>query len=388
MTVSTLTTTSRRTIVHVLNGLAFGGTENFCLQLLCHAPSNVQNVLLNLNPDCSDMLPLFSKVPNLVILEQPYHRNSRLKFIWKLSRLLKQLQPDAILIGPFGVHIFVALAARLVGIPYIAVHAGNPMPHETTNQRKWKILVILSTLLRVPICSCSQAVHQSFQQIVKLPEGSFPIFNGCDVQAIATRSHTSRKQHHSIEAIIIGMVARLNPIKDQETLIKAFAIVHSKFSDTQLWLIGDGEERRRLQALTNELELHQAVRFWGNRADVPELLGQMDIYAFSTTSNEGFGIALVEAMAASLPVVASDVAACREVLGAGKAGFLFPQGDVYSLAHILDNLLTHPHKRVLWGQRAYEWVTNHYSIQHCAEIWYQLLLQPGGSGSWGWQKES
>ena len=80
--------------------------------------------------------------------------------------------------------------------------------------------------------------------------------------------------------------------------------------------------------------------FWGPRSDVPELLGQMDVFAFSTTRDEGFGIALIEAMAAGLPVVASDVPACREVLDDGAAGILVPAGDPAPLAQAIGALLS------------------------------------------------
>ena len=81
------------TIVHVLNGLAFGGTENLCLQLLLHSPPKVRNILINLNPKCLEMLPLFEQVPNLVILDQPYQRNQRPRFVLRLMLMLRKLQP-------------------------------------------------------------------------------------------------------------------------------------------------------------------------------------------------------------------------------------------------------------------------------------------------------
>ena len=116
------------------------------------------------------------------------------------------------------------------------------------------------------------------------------------------------------------------------------------------------------------------VKFWGARSDVPELLGKMDIYAFSTTEDEGFGIALAEAMAASLPIVASSVAACQEVLGGGEAGVFVPPKDSLALAKALETLILSPDERQRWGQRAHRRATEHYSIQICAKRWYDLLL--------------
>ncbi|MBK4728705.1 glycosyltransferase [Oxynema sp. CENA135] len=374
MTISNPGDNQKATIVHVLNGLAFGGNENLCLQLLQHSPPNVNKILIYLDPQRQDMLQLFEQVPNLLILEQPYQRDQRVKFVWSLARTLKKLQPQAILIYPFGVHLFVSLAARLAQIPTIAVRAGNPVPDEPSMQSKWKILVILSRLLGTPIHPCSHAVQQTFRALTTLPRGSFPIPNGCDVSEIAARANISRENCPARSVQVIGMVARLNKIKDHETLIQAFALVHGKFPKTQLWLIGDGEEKEHLQNLTNHLNLQEAITFWGNRKDIPELLGQMDVYVFSTTQNEGFGIALAEAMAASLPIVATNVPACHEVLGDGEGGLLIPPKAPMELAEALEKLLCSPEERTYWRQRAYKYAVTHHGIQQCAKKWYKILL--------------
>ena len=130
------------------------------------------------------------------------------------------------------------------------------------------------------------------------------------------------------------MVARLDPIKDQATLIRAFAEIASGHPQAELWLIGDERGGELCDLAAGEGMADRAV-FWGPRTTSPELLGQMDVFAFSTSRDEGFGIALIEAMAAGLPVVASDVPACREVLDDGAAGILVPAGDPAPLARAL-----------------------------------------------------
>ena len=364
----------KQVVVHVLNGFAFGGIEQLCLQILQHPPHNVQNILINLNPERLEMLPAFEQVPNLVILNQPYRSNQKLRFIFHFAATLRQYHPQAVFIYPFSIiHLLVGLAARLAFIPQIAVHAGNTPPQVPSECQKWKRLIQASRLLQIQIHCCSEVVHANFHTLTPLPRGSFAIPNGCDVDEIATRAKISREKHPASAAKVMGMVARLNAIKDQETLIRAFALVHKKFPKTELWLIGDGEQKEYLQNWKNELQLQNAVTFWGSRSDIPELLGQMDIYAFSTTDKEGFGISLIEAMAASLPIVASDVPACREVLGDGEAGFLVSPGNPEALALVLEKLLSCDEERTNWGKRAYQRAVTHYSIQKCAERWYQVL---------------
>jgi glycosyltransferase involved in cell wall biosynthesis len=171
------------------------------------------------------------------------------------------------------------------------------------------------------------------------------------------------------------MVARIDEIKDHETLLRAFAIAYDsgRGPDAQLWVVGDGVRRPALEALAAVLGISARVRFLGTRSDISEVLGQTDIFAFSTTPNEGFGIALIEAMSAELPIVATDVPACREVLGDGEAGILVAPQDAQALANALRELLSSDSKRAAWGIRALSRVQREYGIADCARQWYQLL---------------
>lgn len=363
-------------IIHVLNGLAFGGIENLCLQIVKHSPKDVNNILINLDPAHQEMCQAFEQVSHLSIIEQPYQTKEKLSFTFQLAKTLKQYKPQAIVIYPFSIiYILVALAARLASVPKIAVHAGNPPPKKLSERYKWRLLVKVSQWLGGSIHCCSQTVHQQFQNLGPLPNGSFPIPNGCNVEDIAQRTTQSRQQRLHSESLIIGMVARLNTIKDHDTLIRAFAIVHKQFPNTSLWIIGDGNQKLPLQNLAKELAVENDVVFWGSRCDVPELLGQMDIYAFSTTINEGFGIALIEAMAAKLPIIATDVPACREVLAHGKAGGLISPQNPEALANQLYPLLESPEQRQCWGEKGFAHALSQYTSEACAKQWYQILTK-------------
>ncbi|WP_319421325.1 glycosyltransferase [Pleurocapsa sp. FMAR1] len=362
-------------VIHVINGMAFGGIENICLEIIKNSPPDAKNVLLYLDSERTEMLPLFKEIPNLTIINQDYKSDRRLPFIFNLALKFREIKPQAILLHVFGLHLFVGLAARIARVPKIMVCPGNPVPEKDLSRLKvWKNIVLFSRLLKIPIHSCSQTVHNSLQVLTKLPRNSYPINYGCDVKAIAARAEKSRQQRSTNSPKVIGMVARLNTIKDHQTLIAAFNLVHRQFADTQLWLIGDGEQKETLQNLVDELNLSEQVIFWGDRSDIPELLGQMDIYAFSTTEEEGFGIALIEAMAAKLPIVASNASACCEVLGQGKAGALIEQGDAKALATALGNFLASEEKRREWGNKAYQYAATNHNIQQCADKWYSILL--------------
>src|SRR6185436_8930063 len=114
--------------------------------------------------------------------------------------------------------------------------------------------------------------------------------------------------------------------KDHATLLHAMAELKRAGREVQLRLAGEGPLLESLHQLTHEVDLAGNVEFLGARYDIPELLGESDVFVLATKT-EGFGIVLIEAMSAALPVISSDVPACREVLEEGRCGLLVPVGD-------------------------------------------------------------
>jgi glycosyltransferase involved in cell wall biosynthesis len=119
------------------------------------------------------------------------------------------------------------------------------------------------------------------------------------------------------EPLRIGMVARLDRIKDHATLLRAVALARQQGVHVVCELLGRGELEEELKQLSAELGLvrDQAVHFVGWSADVDAAMRQWDLFVFSTTEQEGFGNAAAEAMAAGLPCILTDIGPCREVGG-------------------------------------------------------------------------
>jgi len=140
------------------------------------------------------------------------------------------------------------------------------------------------------------------------------------------------------EASLVGMVGRLVPIKDVPTFLQAARIVRGRRTDARFALVGDGEERPALESLCRELGLDGAVTFFGWRRDLAAVYGDLDVVV-NASRNEGTPVALIEALAASRPVVATRVGGTPDLLGEGERGRLVPPGAPEALAQaVLETL--------------------------------------------------
>ena len=361
-------------VIHVLQGLHAAGIEHLALQLIAHPPFGVQGILLNLDCSAQDLRPAFEREVETghlsAILDCSKADGFRLLLIcWSIFR---RERAQAVVLYPFSrPMLWVALAALIAGVRQVRVHVGNAVPTAPSQRARWLKLLRWFQRFDVVALPCSEAVARSFDP---LPSGlrlGPTVPNGCDCRAIRERAAAARRESLATFRVLL-MVARLDAIKDQPTLLRAFAM--AKLPGWQLQLVGDGPRRSELEALIADLGLDAEVRCLGRRTDVPELLGQADLFAFSTTAAEGFGIALVEAMAAGLPVMASDVPACRELLADGTAGVLVPAADVSAWTQTLETLMGDEGARQRLSLAAREHA-NRYGIEACAGSWYAELIR-------------
>ena len=140
---------------------------------------------------------------------------------------------------------------------------------------------------------------------------------------------------------VAGIVARLDPVKDHATLIRAFALLGARLPDLHLAIVGDGPCRGALEALAAELGPAGRIHFAGMRPNRPNPHHLFDVSALTSLS-EGFPNSVVEAMAAARPVVATDVGGMRDALLDGITGRLVPAGDAAALADALARVLEDP----------------------------------------------
>jgi glycosyltransferase involved in cell wall biosynthesis len=164
---------------------------------------------------------------------------------------------------------------------------------------------------------------------------------------------------------LIGSVGRLNWAKDQVGLIRAFRRVHAARADTALLLVGDGELRDALRQCAFDEGVAGAVHFLGDRDDVHDLLQGFDLFVLGSLS-EGYSMALLEACAVSLPIVATDVGGNGEIVIDGHTGRLVPPGQPDLLAAAMLAMLRAPRQATGFGRAARDWVEGHGSLEAMA----------------------
>jgi glycosyltransferase involved in cell wall biosynthesis len=161
--------------------------------------------------------------------------------------------------------------------------------------------------------------------------------NGIPLEDFATAQPAKLDLDAQDKARVV-FVGRFEPQKDHQTILRALPML----PNVHLLLVGDGPLRPQLEGLARSLGVMSRVSFLGKRTDVAQVLKASDIYVHSTNS-DGFGMAACEAMAASLPVIASDVPGLAQVVEG--AGILFPVGDHEALAREIQALLSSPERR-------------------------------------------
>ncbi len=260
-----------------------------------------------------------------------------LDLVTRFRAICGDLRPRGLLSMPLGWHAFMALGAKLAGVRRVVAHVGNHPQGTGMAFRKFLAEVQLGRPFTDRLVCCSEYVREGVCRRFHVPARSTAVvYNGSDVHGTAMRAARARvASPHG--ALRVGMVARLEQHKDQDTLIEAVALL-ARQQPVELSLVGDGSRRGQLEALVSARGLEAQVRFLGARRDIPELLGAFDVFAFSAKPDEGLGIALIEAMSAGVPIVATDVGACRETLEAGALGKLVPYRDAASMARALSEV--------------------------------------------------
>jgi glycosyltransferase involved in cell wall biosynthesis len=298
------------------------------------------------------------------------------ELMWRVREYCRRNCFDGILSFPFGWHSYVAWGGALAGVRRVVAHAGNyPPGYSSTAVRKLRATLAIGDMWRPEIACCSDHVRSGVERYLHIPRSRLhTVYNGIDLGRFQDTTQRKRLEGR----VRLGMVARFEDHKDQPTLMRAVAELKARGIDAVVDLVGDGARLAEYRAFARQIGICDRVRFLGVRRDIPELLREWDAFVFSVSPDEGLGVALIEALAAGVPVIASDVGACREVLACpvnGRLGEIFPVGDATRLADAILRFKANPGPWWDRATRAAASVRTRFSIEAMADSYLKLLTE-------------
>ncbi len=303
-----------------------------------------------------------------VYIERKIALFSNLKSIYQLANIIHQNQYDLVHVHTPIAAVLGRIAAKIAGVKRI-VYTSHGLPfHDLSSPKEFFFYSKIEKIIAYITDLILSQNHEDIAKATKLgicpPEKLGYLGNGVDIE----RFHRENlKQEHQLELrkslaipttsnLIIGTIGRLTRKKGGEYLIEAAAKLILQFPNLHVLFIGgelstDPEPfQAELIQKIHTLGIQNNVTMTGERHDIPEILGLLDIFTLPTFSPEGLPRSIVEAMSMALPVVTTDIRGCREVVLNGKTGLIVPPCNSEKLAEALGKLLSNPKLRQSYGE--------------------------------------
>jgi glycosyltransferase involved in cell wall biosynthesis len=273
-----------------------------------------------------------------------------------LPRLLRGRSFDILHSFLFRANIFGRLAARRCGVAKtVSSYRGT-----LEEPKPWMLALDRATLDRADaLCTLSQALAAELQARLKAPPGKIAVVpNGVDVDAAvqhleACAPEARRELGLSPADMVVATIGRIHPEKGLPYLLESFRPFLHEHPRAVLLIAGDGPERGALEEVAKSLRIAERVRFLGTVPEPWKVLAAADIFVLSSVY-EGMPNALLEAMAAALPVVATGIGAVPEMIEDGSEGFIVPPRDPSSMTAALERLAWSTDLRRDMGRRGRE----------------------------------
>ena len=323
-------------------------------------------------------------VPVVVIDEQTA---GALRILASLVAFLRRGRFDVIHTHRYKDTILGAAAAKAAGIRHV-VRTVHGLSEELRGWPRIKFAcydLIDTTVLRYTADRVIAVSSRMSHELIARGHNTsavVPIRNGVNLGKIrALRSRAEVRADLGVEpdTILIGTAGRLVPVKGHRVLLRAARLIRQRTRDVRFLLAGEGPLEHELKALASELGIGDACVFAGARMDMPDLLAAMDIFTLPSLS-EGVPMVLLEAMALSVPVVATAVGGIPEIVTHGETGLLVKSGDEYALADAWSELVDDPQRAACLGAKGKATVETRFSHERngrAIAALYDAVCRPG-----------
>ena len=384
---------SRPRVAHVLNSMGLGGVPTIVYQLLrTLAPDgyDLSLYVLRRYADHADVREeQAERFRNLgVSVSFPDRDEKKFFVVGELCRWIIRDRIDILHTHSYKPNIY----GRLAGLLCQGSHLKVISHYHNDYDNKWQednSLIFDQCLARstARTIACSESVRDHVSERVGIPrEGIEVILNGVELDRFAARHDPEEvKAEFGIprDRQVVGVIGRISAQKAQDDFIQAARLIHERAPETVFLVVGSADDAAlmaHLQDLTVQLGIEKHVRFLGYVPDIPRIYQALDVLVVPSRW-EGFGLILVEAMAAGKPIVATKVGPIPEVVGSDGAALLVPPSSPPSIARAVLSLLADPGRAQEMGRRGME-RARQFSWERAGrqldELYTRLTREPQG----------
>jgi sugar transferase (PEP-CTERM/EpsH1 system associated) len=353
-------------IAHVVHSLGVGGLENGVVNLVNGSPAALRHAIVCMTGDRGFQARLRSGVEVVTVGKRPGHDVGAFA---RLVRWLRRARPEIVHSRNWGT-IDAVLAARLARIPVVlhGEHGREISDPDGRNARRNRVRRLLAPIV-TRFVTVSDDLRRWLVREVGVPARKVvTICNGVDTSRFSPGDRTAARAALglAIDRTLVGTVGRLDPVKDQAGLVRAFAGVRARNRAAALVIVGDGPCRGELAGLITALGLSEQALLLGECHDVPRVLAALDLFVLPSIA-EGISNTVLEAMATGLPVVATRVGGNPELVEDGVTGTLVPRQDPEALASAITRYLDDDGWRRAHGEAARRRAVERFSLDRmCA----------------------
>jgi len=375
-------------IVHYVWGFHTGGLENGVVNLINHLPKGQYRHSIVCQKGHDPQFFNRIQAPDVAIYDLAKQEGTDLALFWRLAKLLRQLKPDVFHSRNLST-MEGQLIARLlrVKLRIHGEHGWDVGDIGGTNTRYQQLRRWLKGCVHQFVALSTEAQHYLIDTIGVASARVHRICNGVDVGRFAQEAINNEPLpwQFSKEHWVFGTVGRMATVKNQPLLLEAFIELCQRYPEKaaglRLLLVGDGVLVPALKSRAAEARLTDAVIFAGNSSNVPLMMSQMDVFVLPSLA-EGISNTILEAMAAGLPVIASNVGGNPElILPAHQHSHLFESNNSTMLADCMALYLENPGRYQQDSELVKQHCQNNFSLATMVQRYHQLYQSVWKKGS-------
>ncbi len=367
---------NRLKVLHLLATMPVGGAEDLVAAIVRGLdPQRFETAVATLGLPGPVGLELRAQGYEVVSLGLDIKRTSAWGIVGPVRRLLQARRPDILHTHLYHPNLYGRLGALGLGLPGVVAAVHNSYTRVKFHRRLWNFLLGWASD-RVLVGSAQ--VWQDVRRYDGVPASRLRLMPyGIPLAELDTplsREEARERLGLSGADLVIGVVGRLEEQKGHAHLLAALPALRREVPNLVVLLVGEGRRQEDLQRQVRELNVADTVRFLGTRRDLPEIYRALDLFV-QPSLWEGLPLALLKAMGAGLPVVATRVSGSREAIVDGVNGLLVAPGDPEALAGALGELCRHPEARRRLGRAAHRTVVERYSLEAMLRTLEQLYRE-------------